>query len=1001
MSPPLLGWAVTRGPGDEASMLDAAGLRRDDAPENLDPPAVLSRARAAKRQPHNLPPELTSFIGRGREIAEVRKHLEEARLLTLTGPGGCGKTRLALRVAADVVDAFESGVWWVELASLADPDLVPQTVARALGVHEAPDRPLVEVLVEYLEPGRMLLVLNNCEHLIDACAALVETLMRGCPNLRVLATSREALGLAGETAWLVPSLSTPEPRRPPTPGGLARYEAVRLFVERTRAVVPDFAPTEANAPAVAALCRRLDGVPLAIELAAARMKVLTVGQILARLDDSFGVLRSTSRSSLPRHQTLRATIDWSHVLLPEAEQALFRRLSVFVGGFTLSAAEAVCAGDGLESYEVLDLLSGLADKSLVLVAERDDEARYRMLETVRQYGREKLEGSGEELAVRRRHAGFFLDLAEEAEPALLGPEQGAWLERLEVEHDNLRAALGWFAQNGDPGRGFRLGSALWRFWWLQGHFTEGRAQLEALLELPGAEARTEARAKALYVLGVLACRQADYAAGNQAEAHAYQQESLEIYRELRDEPHTAEVLRELGRISIELGNWATASSFLEESLRLERESGSEHGVALTLNSLGWLAHFRRENAVARPLFERARATFRELRDDLYADICLFFLGRIATDEGDYAEAHALLSATVDERLPHYPWVIPPLLEAFAGLGAAQGQAARALRLAGAATALRESLGVSRAPAWRADLKRRLEPAWRALDEGAGAAAWEEGKTLAPEEAVAFALEEPLPAEAAAAEALPELRLFALGPARVEREGRVLATSEWTYAKPRELLFYLLSHPPRTKEQIGLALWPDASAVQLRRTFHVTLHHLRRALGGPGWIVYKGGRYAFDRSLDYWFDVEAFEKGLAEARRLRSEAPALAIRHLEEAVGLYGGDFLEDFADYEWASARQEELRRTCQEALIDLGGLLFDEGRYAEAADAYRRIIARDNLLEAAHRGLMRCYARLGERGQALKQYESLAEVLREELGSSPAPETKTLLEQLSRGEEV
>lgn len=325
----------------------------------------------------------------------------------------------------------------MELASLSDPKLVPQAVAQALKLREAPDRSLAEMLVEHLGLKKTLLVLDNCEHLVEACAALADALLRTCPNLRILAISREALGIAGEKVWVVPSLSMPDIRHPPVLEGLRRYEAVRLFVERAEAIVPDFALTPKNSPAVARLCQRLDGIPLAIELAAARARALSVEQISEKLKDSLGLLTAGSRTTDLRHRTLRATLDWSHELLSEDEQALFRCLSVFAGGFTLSAAEAVCAGDDMERGKVLDLLAQLVDKSLVLVAGRDGEqARYRMLETVRQYGREKLEEAGGETAVRRRHADFFLALAEEAEPALLGSEQGEWLKRLEVEHDN-------------------------------------------------------------------------------------------------------------------------------------------------------------------------------------------------------------------------------------------------------------------------------------------------------------------------------------------------------------------------------------------------------------------------------------------------------------------------------------------------------------------------------------------------------------------------------------
>jgi predicted ATPase len=344
-----------------------------------------------------MPLELTSFIGREWETTEVKRLLADQRLLTLTGPGGCGKTRLALAVAKDLVEDFEDGVGLVELASLSDPDLVPQAAASALKVREQPGRPLEKTLVDALRLKRILLVLDNCEHLIDATARFVETVLTSCPRLSFLATSREALGIAGETLWPVPSLSLPDPGHPPPVEELARYEAIRLFAERPKVVVPTFEMTEHNAPAMARVCQLLDGIPLAIELAAARAKVLSVEQIAGRLDESFGLLAGGGRTAVPHHRTLQATMEWSHELLGEEERVLFRRLSVFAGGFTLGAAEAVCADGSIEEDGILDLLARLVDKSIVVVAthEREEEARYRLLETVRQYGREKLEEAGE------------------------------------------------------------------------------------------------------------------------------------------------------------------------------------------------------------------------------------------------------------------------------------------------------------------------------------------------------------------------------------------------------------------------------------------------------------------------------------------------------------------------------------------------------------------------------------------------------------------------------
>src|ERR671916_378267 len=461
--------------------------------------------RTPERPPNNLPLELSSFVGREKELTEVERLLEHNRLVTLTGSGGCGKTRLALAAAGELVEGFEDGVWMVELASLADPSLVPQAVASTLGVREQPGRLPTETLSDYLGSRNVLLVLDNCEHLIGACAELAEALLHSCPNLRVLATSREALGITGEVAWPVPSLSLPDLRRLPEVESLARYEAARLFLERTAAVNPTFALTEQNAVAVDQICYRLDGIPLAIELAAARAKVLSVEQIAERLDDSFGLLSAGGRTAMPRHRTLHATMDWSHELLSLEERALFRRLSVFAGGFTLEAAESVCAGAGLERDEVLDLLSHLVDKSLVIMREESGEARYRLLETVRQYAREKLSESGEAEQASERHAGYYLALAEEAEPELKGAGQVAWLEQLEREHDNLRAAMRWLLGRGELEEAARLGWALWLFWGIRAHFAEGRRSMEQALSAEGSAGLTEAaRAMALFVAGMMA-----------------------------------------------------------------------------------------------------------------------------------------------------------------------------------------------------------------------------------------------------------------------------------------------------------------------------------------------------------------------------------------------------------------------------------------------------------------------------------------------------------------
>src|SRR5215210_2903961 len=647
--------------------------------------------REPKRPPdNNLPLELTSFIGREREIAEVKRLLAQNRLLTLTGPGGCGKTRLALVVAADLLESFEDGAWWVELASLSDPDLVPQAVASALGVREAQDHPLTETLVEHLGRMKLLLVLDNCEHLVEECAALADAILRACPRVCILATSRESLGIAGEGAWLVPSLLLPDPEHVPPTEELTRYEAIRLFVERTQAVVSTFELTEQNAPAVARLCHRLDGMPLAIELAAARVRVLSVEQIGSRLDNSFGLLTGGSRTALLRQRTLRATIDWSHELLSENEQVLFRRLSVFAGGFTLEAAETVCAGEGLESGEVLDLLTQLVEKSLVLVAEHSGEVRYRLLETVRQYGREKLEESGEEPAIKRRHADFFLRLAERVEPKINSKDRGLWLERLEVEHDNFRAALTWSRNEAEGEMGLRLAGALVWLWYHREYWSEWRGWLDVALatqESAGGPRRTAARAKVLSGGGFLAWMQ-----GDQATARPLAEESVELFREGDDKFGLGITLSRLGITALAQGDYAAAQAALEEGAEICREIEDDWALALALRNLG-IGAFRQGD------YERAVARLRESLAVLQE-----------TGNPLYMQNLELLAAAVSMRGDH----------------------GRAVRLFGAAEALREAVGAFVLPLYRAEYDLGVAAARAGMDEAALTAAWAEGRAMTPE-----------------------------------------------------------------------------------------------------------------------------------------------------------------------------------------------------------------------------------------------------------------------------
>jgi len=460
--------------------------RREENPSRLDLGAYAAAAPA-------VPP--TGFIGRERELATVTSLLADTRLLTLTGAGGCGKTRLAMAAAARVGTAYADGASIVELAALVDPGLVAQEVAAALNVREEPGRPLDETLIGALRSKHLLLVLDNCEHVRGACARLATALLSACPRLRILVTSRQPLGVADEVVWRVPSLATPDPQQLPAIDDLMKYDAVRLFVDRARATRPGFALTEHNALDVVRACRRLDGIPLAIELAAVWVRVLTVEGLAARLDDMIDLLVTDDGATPPRQRTLRATMDWNYDLLDAPGRALLRRLAVFAGGWTLEAAEAVCAdqrdGEGLGKKAVLHALRRLIDASLVVAEEQEvDEGagvsggmRYRLLEPVRQYAYDKLRDAGEDAPMRRRHAAWYLTLAEQAEPELTGPEQARWMDRLEAEHDNLRVALHWALESGEAEVGLRLAGALWRFWYQRGHLDEGRRWLDEAVEI--------------------------------------------------------------------------------------------------------------------------------------------------------------------------------------------------------------------------------------------------------------------------------------------------------------------------------------------------------------------------------------------------------------------------------------------------------------------------------------------------------------------------------------
>ncbi len=645
--------------------------------------------------PNNLPQQLTSFIGREKPIADATALLAKTRLLTLTGAGGSGKTRLSLQVAADVLDAYSDGAWQIELAPLSDALLVPQAIASVLGVKEQAGQTVTQTLTSWLKDKTLLLVLDNCEHLLAACAQLTAALLRACPQVKILATSREPLGIGGETTYRIPSLSLPTQTqaKTATAENLSQFEAVRLFIERAQAVKPDFVVTNQSAPALAQLCFHLDGIPLAIELAAARVRSLAVEQINDKLVTRFRLLTGGDKAALPRQQTLRALVDWSYDLLTEKEKTMLTRLSVFAGGWTLEAAESVCGFDPVEDLEVLDLLTSLADKSLIVVEEIDGAeaesgaARYRMLETLRQYGAEKMDVSGEGETISERYIACFITLAEEAQTKLNGPKQIVWLNRLETEYDNFRAAIDFCVSDDAPLEakretgearttrvlmGLRLVSLLKEFWNMRGYVGEGRefvgralAAHQAVRPADGepakprgevsatqaSQAAQKAVADALSASAFLLMCQS--VKGAYSAAKSLYDESLVLYREIGDKSGIAFALCGMGRICIGFAEYATSRTLYEQSLSLYREVGDKGGMASVLQGLALLASRQSQRAEEKSFYEQALALYREIGDpNGIADGLTtmgWFAGDAASARSFYEEALALRRESGNKR----------------------------------------------------------------------------------------------------------------------------------------------------------------------------------------------------------------------------------------------------------------------------------------------------------------------------------------------------------------
>jgi predicted ATPase/DNA-binding SARP family transcriptional activator len=1098
-------------------VLTTPDVRPDGAPHGAPSP---------NGAPHTVPAALSGFVGRARDLAGVGALLGRARLVTLAGPGGVGKTRLARETAARAAvseptgRAFPDGVWWVELAPLppgADP---APAAAAALGVRQPPGAgspvALADAVAAALAGRRLLVVLDNCEHVVEGAAALAAALLRACPGLTLLATSREALGVEGEVVWPVAGLAHPPRADAPLRASadaaeaeafaraVAGYEAVELFVQRARAVQPRFALTARSAPAVAAIAARLDGQPLALELAAAQVATLGIEQLAVRLGDVFAVLTRGRRTALPRHKTLRALLDWSYHLLGDGERTLLRRVSAFHGAFTLDAAARVCGDGPDDDAEVTAALGRLVEQSLVQVRDEDGEVRYALLETVRQYGAGLLAGTPDAARTRDRHLRWAAALVTAAEPRLVTRERWREIGLLQQHLEDLRAAVHWAAHapsggaaDRGPGNAAMVDRGLaalavvggLTFFWVSAgtwddavriYATARRAGARIGLGLAGTPAAEAAHARTVSAAVRRAAGRALYAGGALGvltgrldEALADTERALAWWDTERDLADTAARRREAERwralnhqtaleAHLGRGDVGSARTTLTAATAAAADSGDERTIALIASRGAVVDAAAGDTERAAAACERVLPWWRANGDGFHLSMTLHLAADLARTRGDlgaamaYAhEAVAALGGTPDL------WFLSRAVEAVAAVRVAASvgaeSAADAVRLLGAAAALRARAGVAllRIDEVTHAATRQAAEAW--LEPAAMAAAWAEGERLGPAEVVAFVerlASAPLPQTADAIPGGPRhpaaarparstptarpaaatLQVLAFGPPVVTRNGAAVPPSELTPAKVRELLLYLALHPEgRTKEQAALALWPDASPAQVRNAFHVTMHQLRRALGHKEAVAFDRGAYALARAprdphaagagppaggagpVEVTCDVDA-ALAAAEATRAADRAAERGAARGSGAVAAAGADAAalarwrraldlarrgplgegEDAGG--WLAAHQARVRAAWADGAEALARLHARAGAPGEAAAVLEALVAAEPLREGAHRALMATYVAAGEPARALAHYDALAALLARELGAAPGRETRALAEAIRSG---
>lgn len=915
----------------------------------------------------------------------MRELLATTRLLTLTGAGGSGKTRLASRV----VDWSADSAWWVELAPIREAVHLLAAVLAAAGVEQG-SRSASKALVDSLRDQDAILVLDNCEHIVEACAELVELLLKSCPRLRVLATSREALGIAGERAWLVSGMGLPG--HDADFETITNSESVALFSERARSAQPGFMVDQGNAATIAAICRRLDGLPLAIELAAARVPTVPLVEIVARLDEGFaapGSARGGGRTA--RHRTLRQAISWSYDLLEPAHRVMLQCASVFAGDFDIRDAESVCASDELGKDEVLDCIGALVDKSLIAMRESEGAARYYMLETIRQYARDLLREAGQENVVKERHARTFMELMRDAEPHFITRARPEWVRRVQLELDNVRVALAWTHDHDQKGFIEFAGLLGW-FWYSSGLWGEGRQWLEkAIVESDERREQGVDRVRVLLGAGVLASLQADSVA-----ALRWLEECVSLAEQLSDNSRRSYARAYIG-VSYGQSADERALAPTEAARDWFEAAGDLYGLRLSLVVLATYQMLRGNVALSRSIAERAVTIARESGLDRELAIALQVLAATELVENDLKSArdHFRESIAALTRDPSVFWAARALQ--LLGLVTCRlGDGLRGARLLGAAERGRDLVGAALLPHDRQRLEPVIDATRDTVGEEAFRVAWQEGKALTLESAAAYALGDSANAathldgaNASDERAVtPVLKVRTLGPLEIECDGRMLRGEEWQHQKPKELLLYLLTHPEgRSRDQIGLVFWPEATAAQVKNIFHVTLHHLRKALGRSDLIVFTADRYRIAWELGVWFDAAVFEATLSDTYEQRSAVRFAGRKVLTDtqALALYQSDFLGGEHMAEWHFEPRERLRRLYVEAMMSRLRKGSSNAVDDTTIEDLRRVVRVDQLNQEANALLVEALERRGLAEEAQAARAVFLTLWRRELGTEPA----------------